>query len=105
MSKSKGNVAYTQDLLSQGFLPPQIRFFLLYGLYRDELDLRLSSLDQRAGYLNRIRRLTRSLMERETEEARGTDTDLAVQGNVSAGAPDQAKCALPYPGTGTGIGF
>lgn len=77
MSKSKGNVAYTQDLLNQGFLPPQIRFFLLYGPYRDELDLRLSSLDERTGYLDRIRRLTRGLMERETEEARPPDSDPA----------------------------
>jgi cysteinyl-tRNA synthetase len=39
MSKSRGNVIYPDDLLRQGFSPEEIRFFLIYGHYRDKMSL------------------------------------------------------------------
>lgn len=69
MSKSRNNVVYVDDLLGQGFCPRHIRFFLLYGPYRDKLDLRLSRIEERAGYLDRIRRLAAQLLEPESENA------------------------------------
>ncbi|RJP80559.1 MAG: hypothetical protein C4524_03295 [Candidatus Zixiibacteriota bacterium] len=63
MSKSRSNVTYVDDLLEMGFLPRHIRFFLLYGPYREELDLRLSRVEQCAGRLERIRRRTAALLE------------------------------------------
>ena len=38
MSKSKGNVYYVEDLLKDGYTPAEIRFFLIYGHYREELN-------------------------------------------------------------------
>ena len=38
MSKSKGNIYYTDDLLRQGYTIDEIRFFLIYGHYRERLD-------------------------------------------------------------------
>ena len=37
MSKSKGNIYYTDDLLEQGYTLNEIRFFLIYGHYRERL--------------------------------------------------------------------
>ena len=34
MSKSKGNILYTDTLMKQGYTPKEIRFFLMYGHYR-----------------------------------------------------------------------
>jgi len=38
MSKSKGNVIYTDTLLKQGYSMAEIRFFLIYGHYREKLN-------------------------------------------------------------------
>jgi len=77
MSKSRGNVTYVDDLLRQGFRPRHIRFFLLYGPYREDLDLRISRMEERAGRLDRIRRLARRLLERRTPDAARTGVDPA----------------------------
>jgi cysteinyl-tRNA synthetase len=56
MSKSRGNIAYLDDLLARGFEARHLRFFLLYAPYREPLDLRIARLEQRAGLLDRVRR-------------------------------------------------
>jgi cysteinyl-tRNA synthetase len=38
MSKSKGNILYSDDLQKLGYTMPEIRFFLVYGQYRDRLN-------------------------------------------------------------------
>ncbi len=38
MSKSKGNIIYIETLLKQGYSPQEIRFFLIYGQYRKDLN-------------------------------------------------------------------
>jgi len=38
MSKSKGNILYIDDLKSLGYTMSEIRFFLIYGQYRDRLN-------------------------------------------------------------------
>lgn len=38
MSKSKGNIIYIETLLKQGHSPKEIRFFLIYGQYRENLN-------------------------------------------------------------------
>jgi cysteinyl-tRNA synthetase len=38
MSKSRGNIYYTDTLLAKGYSPAEVRFFLIYGHYRDPLD-------------------------------------------------------------------
>jgi len=36
MSKSKGNILYTDSLMKKGYTPREIRFFLMYGHYREK---------------------------------------------------------------------
>ena len=38
MSKSKGNIIYAETLLRRGFTASEIRFFLIYGHYRETLN-------------------------------------------------------------------
>lgn len=38
MSKSKGNIIYTDELLKAGYSGEEIRFFLIYGHYRERLN-------------------------------------------------------------------
>jgi cysteinyl-tRNA synthetase len=38
MSKSRGNIIYTADLVRKGYTPEEIRFFLIYGHYREKQD-------------------------------------------------------------------
>ena len=78
MSKSKNNVTYAEDLLEQGFHPRHIRFFLLYGHYNDKLDLRISRIEERAGHLDRIRHLARSLQKNDAEASHDIGVDLAA---------------------------
>jgi cysteinyl-tRNA synthetase len=38
MSKSKGSIVYTEDLLNRGYSAAEVRFFLIYGRYRNTLN-------------------------------------------------------------------
>jgi cysteinyl-tRNA synthetase len=38
MSKSRGNIVYIETLLKKGYSPEEIRFFLIYGHYRKDLN-------------------------------------------------------------------
>ena len=51
MSKSRGNILYPEDLIEQGYSPRFIRFFLLYGHYREPLHLTEEKLQTIAGKL------------------------------------------------------
>ncbi len=101
MSKSKGNVTYVDDLLNDGFYPRHIRFYLLYGAYRDALDLRMEDIEDRAGYLDRIRRLVDFLFRYETEEAAETGVDLAA--DVRTVFENHMNDNLDYAGAFDGV--
>ncbi|MDZ7721826.1 MAG: class I tRNA ligase family protein [candidate division KSB1 bacterium] len=77
MSKSKGNVAYLDDMVEKGFDYRHIRFFLLYAPYREKLDMCMPCVEERAGHLDRVRRLVCSLFEKETSGADEIDFDPA----------------------------
>ena len=39
MSKSRGNIVHLSDLTSRGCTPEEVRFFLIYGHYRDRMNM------------------------------------------------------------------
>jgi cysteinyl-tRNA synthetase len=39
MAKSRGNITYPSDLLERGFAPHHLRFYLIYGHYREKRNL------------------------------------------------------------------
>jgi cysteinyl-tRNA synthetase len=68
MSKSKGNVYYTEDLLSRGYTAEHIRFFLMYAYYRDRLNFTFIKMEDRKLMLDAIRAMIHGL-----KEARGAE--------------------------------
>lgn len=63
MSKSLGNIVYVGDILSKGFTTRELRFFLIFSHYRENLNFTWASLAEAAQILkdtkalvNRIRR-------------------------------------------------
>lgn len=55
MSKSRGTVYYTDDLLAQGYTAAEIRFFLIYGHYREKLSFSDRGMKSAAKKLRRFR--------------------------------------------------
>ncbi|MGD6852072.1 MAG: class I tRNA ligase family protein [Candidatus Bathyarchaeia archaeon] len=61
MSKSKGNVYYTSDVTSKGFSGTQLRFFLIYGPYRETLNFTLKKLREASEQLDSLRHMIADL--------------------------------------------
>jgi cysteinyl-tRNA synthetase len=76
MSKSRGTVTYTDDLLAQGYTAAEIRFFLIYGHYREKLSFSDRGMKSAADKLRRIR-VQASEIERRAEGAAPLEDDLA----------------------------
>ena len=94
MSKSKGNVLYTDTLLGQGFTAEEIRFFLIYGHYRVRLNYLPSAMSKATVRLGELRRVVGEIQKKAGNElepdspsarriketfAAGMDRDLNVQ--------------------------
>jgi cysteinyl-tRNA synthetase len=56
MSKSKGNIFYTDTLLAKGYSPAEVRFFLIYGHYRERLDFLDETMEVTSGRLREFRK-------------------------------------------------
>ncbi len=75
MSKSKGNVIYPKDLSEKGFRSDQVRFFLIYGCYKETLNFTFEKLAETCRVLDSFKSLindfqTRHYAVNSTEEAR-----------------------------------
>jgi cysteinyl-tRNA synthetase len=94
MSKSKGNIYYTDTLLAKGYSPAEVRFFLIYGHYRDTLDfsdeniaftsVKLREFRKRVNVIAKAARKERHYDGTEAEKLRKTfskcmDEDLDVR--------------------------
>ncbi len=62
MSKSKGNVVYPEDLSSAGRSGRELRFFLMYGYYREKGNLTDANLDHAAERLQVLTERSRELV-------------------------------------------
>lgn len=56
MSKSRGNILYTGDLIGRGYSAAEIRFFLIDGHYREKLSYTDEAMAASAGRLRRLRK-------------------------------------------------
>jgi cysteinyl-tRNA synthetase len=101
MSKSRGNIVYLSDLISEGCTPEEVRFFLIYGHYRDRMNMTRENLDAAMDELRKFRILAGRISE-GAEDAPGQvpspprvslledgfrermDDDLDVKGAVDA---------------------
>ena len=95
MSKSKGNIYYTDTLLGQGYDLSEIRFFLIYGHYRENLDYSDQNMRSVAERLGKFTKMVGTIEKKADQRAdlRGTfvqriketfaeqmDNDLDVRG-------------------------
>jgi cysteinyl-tRNA synthetase len=95
MSKSKGNIYYTEDILRKGYTVSELRFFLIYGHYRKKLNYskdamrtaaeRLRSFKKKVADIGRVAKRTSSadaktVREIKTVFSKRMDDDLDVKG-------------------------
>jgi len=65
MSKSLGNIIYPQDLLKKGYQWVHIRFFLIYGHYRQRLNFTLEKFDKVCKRLDTFKQMVKNLSSYE----------------------------------------
>jgi cysteinyl-tRNA synthetase len=63
MSKSLGNVYSTTDVMAKGFSGAQLRFYLIYGPYRDDLDFTFEKMTETTKKLDALRGMIADLQE------------------------------------------
>ncbi len=73
MSKSKGNVIYTDTLLKQGYSMAEIRFFLIYGHYRERLSYSDRSMSRAAKKLGTFRNLVKAITKKAGQNTAPAD--------------------------------
>jgi cysteinyl-tRNA synthetase len=61
MSKSLGNVIYTSNVTAKGFTGEQLRLFLIYGPYNEELDFTFDKLTETTKHLDELRAMIKEL--------------------------------------------
>ncbi len=67
MSKSKGNIYYVDTLQRQGYSISEIRFFLIYGHYRDRINYSEKQMRLTVGKLRTFKRLVNKIRNRTDE--------------------------------------
>ncbi|MFW5958324.1 MAG: class I tRNA ligase family protein, partial [Desulfosalsimonas sp.] len=72
MSKTRGNIVYFNDLLSRGFQPHHIRFFLIYGDYREPLNMNTDRLNCARGKIETLRSMINRIEEQTMPAGRST---------------------------------
>lgn len=63
MSKSRGNILYPDDLISKGYEPKHLRFFLIYTHYRKKLNFTHENFDRASARLDEFRKLAGTLLD------------------------------------------
>lgn len=69
MSKSKGNVLYLEDLLSQGYSSQHIRFFLTYGAYQEKLNFTWKNMAQTSQKLDQLKAMIAELQKAQSSNS------------------------------------
>ena len=69
MSKSTGNILYTDTLLERGYRMDEIRFFLIYGHYRKRINYSDPLMNKRANRLRAIKEHIKKIGEKAGGEA------------------------------------
>jgi len=64
MSKSRGNIYYTDTLLEQGYDASEIRFFLIYGHYRKKLNYSNNKMRSTVDKVRKFKRVVRIIEDR-----------------------------------------
>lgn len=79
MSKSEGNVYYTDTLLGAGYTAREIRFFLIYGHYREKLDYSAAAMLKASAKLRAFKEIVRAI---EKKAAGGAAREYGLAGRI-----------------------
>jgi cysteinyl-tRNA synthetase len=66
MSKSLGNVYYPKDVVAKGFSGEQLRFFLIYGAYREKLNFTFDGLAKTTQKLDNFKKMVAELQNKKS---------------------------------------
>jgi cysteinyl-tRNA synthetase len=69
MSKSTGNLYYTNDVLKKGFSSEQLRFFLTYRPYRKKLNFTFEKLAETSRKLDSLKSMVKDLQEQKSDNS------------------------------------
>lgn len=72
MSKSLGNVIYPDDLIKRGCDGQHIRFLLIYGYYREKLNVTEKMMDARCHQINELQKHVKSVLAKSSKPAAAT---------------------------------
>jgi cysteinyl-tRNA synthetase len=78
MSKSRGNVYYPKDLAAKGYSREQVRFFLIYGHYRNSLNFTFDKLAETSRKLDAFKGMVRGLRKAESASPSKRGKQLAA---------------------------
>jgi len=82
MSKSLGNVYHTRDVLAKGYGGAELRFFLIYGAYREKLNFTFEKLEETSERLHSLQDMVADLQQ--TKSADQTKEEAAVTNEVTS---------------------
>jgi cysteinyl-tRNA synthetase len=77
MSKSRGNVYYPADLMAKGFREDHVRFFLIYGQYRERLNFTWERLAETSRKLDAFKGMVEDLEKADAVRSSEKATKLA----------------------------
>ena len=78
MSKSRGNIIYVDGLRTHGYTLPEIRFFLIYGHYRERLNYSDSLMRETADTLRNFKKKVKAI-ERKTAGKTGIESPIVQE--------------------------
>jgi cysteinyl-tRNA synthetase len=96
MSKSKGNVFYPKDLVAKGYSGQQIRFFLIYGHYREKLNFTWEKLAETTRKLESLKKMVTELQEENSQTSSPQTIDLPRE--ISSEFEEKMNCDLDVRG-------
>jgi cysteinyl-tRNA synthetase len=81
MSKSKGNIFYVDTLLARGYDAAQLRFFLIYDHYREDLNFSDETMAIASDILNEFRKRVKAVIRAAGKE-QGRGAEAAALRNI-----------------------
>ncbi|MCJ7704333.1 MAG: class I tRNA ligase family protein [Desulfobacterales bacterium] len=79
MSKSRGNIVYSETVLGEGYPVDELRFFLLYGHYRKKLNYSAETIKSAAKKLRRFKKKVAEIATRGDQTKTDTKAENAVR--------------------------
>jgi cysteinyl-tRNA synthetase len=80
MSKSKGNVYYPEDLVAKGYRNDHVRFFLIYGHYREKINFTFKKLAETSQRLDAFKGMVQNL--RRAKSAYSSEKAKLLAGSI-----------------------